>query len=54
MDGPRDYHTKQTKSERKKLMLHNITYMWNVNYSRNEPINETETDQRERTDLWLE
>ena len=48
MDGPRDYHTKRTKSERKKQMLYNITYMWNVNYYRNEPIYETETDHRER------
>ena len=47
MDGPRDYHTKRTKSERKKQM-YNITYMWNLNYNTNKPIYETEIDHRER------
>ena len=27
MDGPRDYHTKRSKSERQ---IHDITYMWNL------------------------
>ena len=48
MGGPRDYHTKRTKSERKKQMLYKITYMWNLNYNTNKPIYETEIDHRER------
>ena len=38
MDGPRDDHTKQSKSERQ-----DITYMWNLKYDTNEDICETET-----------
>ena len=30
MDGPRDYHTKQSKSERETQIPYYITYMWNV------------------------
>ena len=48
MGGPRDYHTKRTKSERKKQMLYKITDMWNLNYNTNKPIYETEIDHRER------
>ena len=48
MDGSRDYHTKQSKSERK--IPYNITYMWNLRYDMNELIYNTETDsQREQT-----
>ena len=33
---------------------HDITYMWSLEYNRNEPIYETETDsQVQRTDMWL-
>ena len=49
MDGPRDYHTKQSQSERQ-----DITYTWNLKYDTNEDICETETgSQTERTDTWL-
>ena len=52
MDGPKDYQTKQSKSERKTPC--DITYMWNLKYNTNEHIYETETDsQTWRTDLWL-
>ena len=44
MDGPRDYHTKQSKSERERQMPYDITYMWNLKYNTNEFIYETETD----------
>ena len=44
MDRPRDYHTKQSKSERERQILYNITYMWNLKYDTNEHIYETETD----------
>ena len=30
IDGPRDYHTKQTKSERERQIPYDITYMWNL------------------------
>ena len=29
MDGPRDYHAKQSKSERERQIPYDITYMWN-------------------------
>ena len=43
MDGPRDYHTKQSNSETERQMSYDITYMWNLKYDTNEPICETET-----------
>ena len=30
MDGPRDYHTKWSKSERERQIPYYITYMWNL------------------------
>ena len=54
MDGPRDYHTKQSKSERERQIPYDITYIQNLKYDTNELIYETETDsQTQRTDLWL-
>ena len=44
MDGPKDYHTKRSKSERERQMPYDITYMWNLKYDTNELIYETETD----------
>ena len=44
MDGPRDYHTKWSKSERERQIPYDITYMWNLKYDTNELIYETETD----------
>ena len=44
MDGPRDDHTKWSKSERERRIPYDITYMWNLKYDTNEPIYETETD----------
>ena len=46
MDGPRDYHTKWSKSERERQIPYDITYMWNLKYDTNEVIYETETDSR--------
>ena len=52
MDGPRDDHT--NKSERERQIPYDITYMWNLKYSTNEPLYKKETDsQTYRTDLWL-
>ena len=54
MDATRNYHTKQSKSERERQIPHDITYMWNLNCDTNEPIYETEADSwTQRTDLWL-
>ena len=54
MDGTRDYHTKQSKSERERQISYDITYMWNLKYDTNELIYETENNsQTQRTDLWL-
>ena len=44
MDGPRDYHTKWSKSERERQISYDITYMWNLKYNMNELIYRTETD----------
>ena len=46
MDGPRDYHTNQSKSDRERQISHDITYMWNLkkNNDTNELIYKTETD----------
>ena len=43
MDGPRDYHTKWSNSERDGQIPY-ITYMWNLKYNTNEHIYKTETD----------
>ena len=40
MDGPRDYHTKGSKSDRQ-IQISYITYMWNRKYDTNEPICKT-------------
>ena len=44
MDEPRDYHTKQSKSERERQIPYAITYMWNLKYDANELIYETQKD----------
>ena len=54
MGEPRDYHTKQSKSERERQIPYDFTCMWNLKYDRNELMYETEKDsQKLRTDLWL-
>ena len=44
MGGPRDYCTKQSKSERERQIPYDITYMWNLKYNTNKPIYEIKTD----------
>ena len=44
MDGPRDYHTKWSKSERERQIPYDTTYMRTLKYDTNELIYETETD----------
>ena len=43
MDGPRDCHTKWSKSEREIQIPYDIAYIWNLKYEINELIYETET-----------
>ena len=38
MDGPRDDHTKWSKSDRERQISHDITYVWNLKYYTNELI----------------
>ena len=44
IDGPRDYHTKSSKSKRERQIPYYITYMWNLKYNTNEHIYKTERD----------
>ena len=44
VDGPRDYHTKQSKSERDRQIPYDITYLCNLKYETNWHIYETKTD----------
>ena len=37
MDGPRDSHTKWSKSKRERQIPYDITYSWNLIYGTNEP-----------------
>ena len=41
MDGPRDYQTKWSQSERQRQMPRDGTYMWNLKYDRNDLTHET-------------
>ena len=42
MDGPGDYHTKWSKSERERQIPYDITYIWNLIYSTNESFHRKE------------
>ena len=35
MDGPREYHTKWSKSHRERQIFYDIIYMWNQKYDMN-------------------
>jgi len=41
MDGPRDYHTKWSQSERERKTPYDITYMQNLKYDTNEFVYKT-------------
>ena len=43
MDGPRDCHTKWSKSDRER-QIYDITYMWNLKNDTDELIYKTEID----------
>ena len=56
MNGPRDDHTKLSKSDRERQISYDITRMWNLilKNDTNELIYKTETDlQISKTNLWL-
>ena len=54
MDGPRDYHTQGSQSERERQISYHIIYMWNLKNYANQPIYKTKTvSWTQRTDLWL-
>ena len=42
MNGPRDFDTKWSKSDRERQILYYSTYMWNLKYDSNELIYKTE------------
>mgnify|MGYP003474364036 FL=1 len=42
MDGTRDSHTEQSKSERERQIPCVITYIWNLIYGTNEPFHRKE------------
>ena len=44
MEGPRDYHTKQNKSERERQISYDNTYVRNIKYNMNDLIYKAETD----------
>ena len=44
MDGPGDYHTKWSKSDRERQIPYDIAYMWNLEQDTSELTYETETD----------
>ena len=44
MDGPRDDHTKRSKSDRERQISYDITYIWSLKYDTNKLIYKTETD----------
>ena len=52
VDRPRDYYIKGSKSDRKRQISYNMTYMWNLKSDTNEPIYETESC-TQRTDWQL-
>ena len=43
MDGPRDYDTKWSKSERERQISYDVAYMWNLK-NKNELIYKTKID----------
>ena len=44
MDGTRDSHIQWSKSEWERQIPYDITYIWNLKYGTNKPIDKAETD----------
>ena len=53
MDGPRDYHTKWSKSERERQILYNTKLYWNRKNNINEVIYKTEINSQRKNNLCL-
>ena len=54
MGGPRDSHTKWSKSERKRQISYDIIYLWNLKYGTGDPVDKTENRSwPRRADLWF-
>ena len=53
MDGPRDYHTKWSKSFRERQISYVVTYMWNLKYDTNELIYKIEIDSQTENKLMV-
>ena len=43
IDGPGDYHTKWSKSDRERQIMYVITYLWNLK-NKTDEFSKTETD----------
>ena len=55
MDGPRDYNTKSSKSDRERQMPYDITYIWNLKYNTNISTKQKQTHgHREHTGSYQE
>ena len=52
MGGPRDYHTKGSKSDKNKYHMI-ITYLWNLKKDTNEFMYKTETDPQTENNLMV-
>ena len=48
MDDPRDDHTQWSKSDRKRQILYDISYVWNIKNNTNESTYKAETDSGHR------
>ena len=54
MYGPLGHYAKWNKSDRKRQMLYDLPYMWNLKNDTNELTYKTETvSQTSKTNLWL-
>ena len=53
-DGPREHHTKESKSDRERYVPYDITYMWNLKNNTNKSVYKTEIDSEiQKTNLQL-
>ena len=48
MDGPGDYHTKWSKSDKERQVSYNITYLWNLKKKKKKRYKKTYLQKRNR------
>ena len=55
MDGPRDFHTKRSKSDRERQVSYDITYMWNLIKMIQMSLftKQKQTNRSQKSNLWL-